>query len=426
MIDNSKIRLESLEKKVPVMELLLNKITKLSRRVNEKFTLFAVCPNSENVLTAAIHSAKRANSPIIFAATLNQVDIDGGYTGWTQNDFIKKIKEVSCEVGYDGPIIAEVDHGGPWLKDIHAIECWDLNKCMSWIKKSFEDSLLAGYDLIHIDPTVDIFDKQIKIETVVDRTLELILYIENFRKIRSIGPISYEVGTEEVQSGLADINIFKKFLLLMKESTKHKKLNNIWPIFIVGKVGTDLYTTLFDKNVAKKLANITYKYKAFLKAHYSDFVVNPEDYSEKSVGAANVGPEFTMLEYDALNELSQIEDKLFKKNKVGEKSNYKNVLEQAVINSKRWKKGLKKDKKDLNALSIEKKGLIIKTCSRYVWSNEDVRLAQDILYKNLEKNGINPKNWILLKIDAGMDKYFRAFNLINLNEKLKIDRESYV
>ncbi|MHB8279148.1 MAG: hypothetical protein ACYDIA_16065 [Candidatus Humimicrobiaceae bacterium] len=57
----------------------------------------------------------------------------------------------------------------------------------------------------------------------------------------------------------------------------------------MGKVGTDLYTTLFDTNVAKKLVDITSRYSSFLKGHYSDFVSNPEDYPKSGMGAANVG-----------------------------------------------------------------------------------------------------------------------------------------
>jgi hypothetical protein len=37
-----------------------------------------------------------------------------------------------------------------------------------------------------------------------------------------------------------------------------------------------------------------------------------------------------------------------------------------------------------------------------------------------EMDGFDPENWILLKIEESMDKYFRAFNLINLNEKLEL------
>ncbi|MCL4377270.1 MAG: class II D-tagatose-bisphosphate aldolase, non-catalytic subunit [Actinobacteria bacterium] len=419
-IDNSRIREESDKSCIPIVGLLLKKLKIVSQIHKTNCTLFAVCPNSENVLTAAIRSAKRANAPIMFAATLNQVDADGGYTGWTQKDLIRKIKEISYGIGFDGPIITAMDHGGPWLKDIQAIERWNLDKCMSWIKKSFEDAIAAGYDLIHIDPTVDIFNEQIEIETVVNRTIELISHIENFRKTKRIGPISYEVGTEEVHGGLADISVFNKFLLLMKKGLKLKGLDNIWPIFIVGKVGTDLYTTLFDINIAKKLVDITFGCAQTYQGHYSDFVSNPEDYPKSGMGAANVGPEFTMIEYDALAELAQIEDELYKKNKVGKKSNFKNVLEKAIVKSNRWKKWLRNDEKNLNSLSTEKKELIIKTCSRYVWAQPKVKLSQYELYKNLEQNGIDPQNWVLMKIEAGMDKYFRSFNLIDLNEKLKI------
>jgi D-tagatose-1,6-bisphosphate aldolase subunit GatZ/KbaZ len=74
-------------------ETLIQKIQDFSHLKNEHFTLLAVCPNSLNVLRAALKSAKRARSPIIFAATLNQVDIDGGYTGWTQENLVRIIKE---------------------------------------------------------------------------------------------------------------------------------------------------------------------------------------------------------------------------------------------------------------------------------------------------------------------------------------------
>lgn len=84
-------------------------------------------------------------------------------------------------------------------------------------KKSFEQAVLAGYDLIHVNPTIDTFSKKIEIETLVNRTIELISHIENFRKNKKISPVSYEVGTEELHGDLADISIFNKFLISIKE-----------------------------------------------------------------------------------------------------------------------------------------------------------------------------------------------------------------
>ena len=189
--DSSCLRQDTYKKNQPIIELLVEKLDVLALKQNQKSTLLAVCPNSENVLKAALRSAKRADCPIKFAATLNQVDIDRGYTGWNQEDLVRKIKEESYRIGYDGPIIVAVDHGGPWVKDIQTTEKWSLDKAMAWTKKSFEAAILAGDDLIHIDPTVDIFKKNITVKTVVERTLELIVHCENFRTAQSLHPISY-------------------------------------------------------------------------------------------------------------------------------------------------------------------------------------------------------------------------------------------
>ena len=118
-IDNSRLRIEAEEDRhVPIVDLLLKKVKYISKKEKINSTLFAICPNSENVIKAAIRSAKRAHSPIIFAATLNQVDIDGGYTGWTQDDLVRIIKEEAYHIDFGGPIIIGIDHGGPWANDM--------------------------------------------------------------------------------------------------------------------------------------------------------------------------------------------------------------------------------------------------------------------------------------------------------------------
>ena len=402
-IDNSSLREESDKNNIPIVELLLNKLKIVSQSDKTNYTLFAVCPNSENVLKAAIYSAKRSNAPILFAATLNQVDIDRGYTGWTQEDLVRKIKEETFSINYKGPIIIGIDHGGPWAKDIQTIEKWDLNRSMEWIKKSFETAISAGYDLIHVDPTIDIFKKQLEIEVVVERIIELITSSEKFRKSKKIKPISYEVGTEEVHGGISDIEIFKKFLWFLKEGLKKNALEYLWPIFVVAKVGTDLQTTVFDLNIAKEVVQIAGEYGSYIKGHYTDFVSNLGDYPKTAMGAANVGPEFTLSEYEAFAELCKIEEDLYKKNKIGVKSNYIKTLEKAVLNSGRWKKWLRGNEKDFKSLSKERKEWIIKTGARYVWSFPEVKCSQNLLYKNMSINGIDAENFILINIEKSMD-----------------------
>lgn len=386
-------------------------------------TLFAACPNSLSVIKASFRAAKRNNSPIYFATTLNQVDDDGGYTGMTQAEFTKILAREAAAVNYTGPYVVAIDHGGPWLKDKQTLEKYTLEQAMAGVKKSYEGAILAGYDLIHVDPTVDITlpkGEIIDIHVVAARTVELIKHAEDFRKAHNIAPISYEVGTEEVHGGLADEKTFDTFLSDLKNGLKAVGLTDTWPIFIVGKVGTDLHTTLFDGEVAKNLTAKVRPYGSYIKGHYTDDVDNPQDYPLCGMGAANVGPEFTMCEYDGLMELEATESKLFEEGKLAQKSGMSKALWKAVYDSGRWKKWLKGAEvgHDLKEVSEERQTWLVKTGCRYIWQNPEVLVARQRLYDNLTQFGIKAEEVVLMKIEHNMDKYYQAFNIINLNNYL--------
>jgi tagatose-1,6-bisphosphate aldolase non-catalytic subunit AgaZ/GatZ len=253
---------------------------------------------------------------------------------------------------------------------------------------------------------------------VVDRTIELIEETEKFRKENSLPKISYEVGTEEVHGGLADLEVFKKFLDLLKEGLGKKKLEYAWPIFIVAKVGTDLHTSLFDPEVARKVVEIAKEYDSYIKGHYTDSVSNPQDYPKSGMGGANVGPEFTIVEYEAFNELIEIETRLFEENRIACVSGLKERLTNSVIGSGRWKKWLLEGEKDFESLSEQRKDWILGTCSRYIWANPEVKCAETALHNNLLLNGIDSSGWVIQKIESSIDKYFRSFNLIDVNKKI--------
>ena len=359
---DQELRKLAVNRNTSVLELILSRIRELKDESGIHRTIFAACPNSLAVIKAALKSAKRCNAPIKFAATLNQVDTDGGYTGLTQKEFVSTIRQEARKINFTGPVIVAIDHGGPWLKDIHSREKWSYNKSMEWIKKSFEAAIDAGYDLIHVDPTVDITLPKgsiIAVETVVDRTVELIAHTEKYRKQKSIPKIAYEVGTEEVHGGLAKLDVFTNFLDLLKKGLANEGLHDIWPCFVVGKVGTDLHTTEFDPVMASTLTAIAGKYGSVIKGHYSDNVNNPEDYPLSGMGAANIGPEFTEKEYDGLSELEELELSLVNEGRIGKASGIKKQLWDAVIISGRWKKWLSPEEtgKEFNETFPRKAGM---------------------------------------------------------------------
>jgi len=253
----------------------------------------------------------------------------------------------------------------------------------------------------------------IDIETVAKRTVEIITHVENYRRKEGIPKISYEVGTEEVHGGLADMGVFRKFLNLLKDGLSENGLSDVWPCFIVGKVGTDLHTTTFDPEVAKQLTAEAAKFGSVIKGHYSDNVSNPKDYPLAGMGGANIGPEFTEMEYDGLMECVAIEETFFKEDRIAKRSGFKAVLWKAVIDSDRWKKWLlpEEEGKDFESIADERQLWLIKTGCRYIWEKPSVVAARARLFENLEDNGVEAETIVLTPIEKSMDKYFYSFNL---------------
>ena len=224
---NSLIRKRALHQNISPIEYFLQQINNKTKQSGIHRTIFAACPNSLSVIKASLRSAKRNNAPIKFAATLNQVDLDGGYTGLTQYQFVNLIRLEAQAINYTGFVMIAIDHGGPWLKDVHTQEKWSYADTLAAVKKSFEAAIEAGYDLIHVDPTIDITLQDgttIDINVVAARTIELIVHAEKFRRCHGYSRIAYEVGTEEVHGGLADMKIFTRFLDLLKEGMKKNGL----------------------------------------------------------------------------------------------------------------------------------------------------------------------------------------------------------
>lgn len=383
----------------------------------QQTTLLAVCPNSEAVTRAALRAAQEVDAPLLLAATLNQVDADRGYTGWTQQELVDFVTEEAARIGLDTPIMPCLDHGGPWLKDKHTTEGYSYEETMTAVKRSLEACVDAGYALLHIDPTVDHRvprGEPIPIDRVIERTLEMIAHAEAYRTAQSAPPISYEVGTEEVHGGLANQETFDTFLAGLDAGLKERGLEAAWPCFVVGKVGTDLHTSYFEPEVAHSLTEKVRPYGALIKGHYTDYVDNPEDYPYSGMGGANVGPEYTEEEYRALMDLVELEQKR------SMDSGLREALFDAVVDSGRWKKWLQpgEESHGFEALSDERQQWLLRTGSRYIWTAPNVVEARRRLYDNL-RDYRNADAYVVWRIKTSILKYYHAFNLVGFNQKLQ-------
>jgi tagatose-1,6-bisphosphate aldolase non-catalytic subunit AgaZ/GatZ len=354
---------------------------------------------------------------MLFAATLNQVDIETSYTGWTPADFVNQMKLFASKYNYSGSLYPCLDHGGPWLKDLHTLAKLSYNDTMDKVKNSIGACILAGYKLLHIDPTVDRTlpsDQSLPLNLVVDRTVELIAHAETIRLENQLPRIAYEVGTEEVHGGLVDVNRFTEFLELLKIRLRNRNLLNCWPGLFVAQIGTDLHTTIFDPQAARNLYTILAPLGSMVKGHYTDWVENPEEYPKTGMGGANVGPEFSAEEYLALSELEKSEKKIIHQFP-WQPSEFIETLQYVVVESGRWKKWLLPDEtgKDFWNLPDDRKAWLIKTGSRYVWTDHRVIAARSTLYQNLANQVKDPHAIVIEKISQKVEKYIKAFNLEN-------------
>jgi len=397
---------------------LVQKMIRMRTAGGPAVTLLAVCPNSEAVLEAAVKVAAANNAPMVFAATLNQVDRDGGYTGWTPAQFVARMRAYAQKHSWDGPLYPCLDHGGPWVKDRHVLDGLSLADVMAEVKDSLVACLEAGYQLLHIDATVDHTTpsgKPPSLTTVIARTLELIESAERERESRDLPPVAYEVGTEEVHGGLADQASFHAFIHGLRDGLEERGLLEAWPCFVVAKVGTDLHTTDFDPVVAARLTDIVAPFGSLIKGHYTDWVANPTAYPASGMGGANVGPEFTEVEYRALAALSHKESDLCRVRAEIRASGFLATLERAVVESGRWRKWLQPDERGrpFDQLASLRREWLLQTGSRYVWATPAVTASRQTLYANLAALVPNPHGIVVDEIAQAIDQYAEAFHLFD-------------
>ncbi|GIV58059.1 MAG: hypothetical protein KatS3mg042_0972 [Rhodothermaceae bacterium] len=377
-----------------------------------RHTLLAVCPNSVAVTRAALRAARAADTPLFFAATLNQVDRDGGYTGFSPGTFAAFVREECRNLDLDVPVVLGLDHGGPWKKDIHRTDRLPYARVFDEVLRSLEACLDAGYGLLHIDPTVDPgWPGGVPVEVIVERTVVLMRHAEAYRRRAGYPPVAYEVGTEETGGGLDHEGRFAAFLEALEAALERDGLPR--PCFVVGDVGTTLDGRAFDAERARRLAARARAFGAVLKGHYTDDVERPEAYPAAGVGGANIGPGLAAVEYAALMELVAHEARL------GLDSGFAGALRRAVVAGGRWRKWLRPDERGrpFGALAPERQAWLIETGSRYVWTHPDVRAARARLYAHLAPHR-DADAYVVRRIQEAILRYARAFNLPGFMDRL--------
>ena len=372
-------------------------------------TLVGIGPVSLNCIDATIEIANEYSVPIMLIASRRQVDsvdFGGGYTNnWDTETFAKYVRKK--DIG--NYVLLCRDHGGPWQNEKEVDTKLDLEAAMDSAKKSFQCDIEAGFDILHIDPSIDIFGSPSP-NQILSRAFELFGFCNETAS--SLGKeLKYEVGTEEQTGGSHTLEELSENLNSISNFCSN---NNIkFPTFVVCQAGTKVMETrnigsfnsltniekgVFDILQIPQIVNMCNKFSTMMKVHNADYLPNEalSLYPRLGVHAINVAPEFGVVESRALLSLLRMNSlDLYADS----------FLELAYVSNK-WKKWMLTNT-DAN---MEERAII---AGHYVFSSEAFLQLYSSASKDLKIKGIDLQASLKHKVKESILNYLKNLNMLN-------------
>ena len=381
---------------------------RLNTFLNKKrCTLLGVGPMSLNCVDAAIELANEHEAPLLLIASRRQIDSEefgGGYVNnWTTQEFAKYV----IDNDQKGKILLARDHGGPWQSTKEVTENLSLRRAMDSAKLSYLRDIEAGFQLLHIDPSVDIHSSP-NLDEILERVFELYDYC--WTHAQRLGrEVIFEVGTEE-QSG--STNSQEELDYTLNELLKFCKKNNIpQPSFVVIQTGTRVMETRnvgsFDTPLrvanelpaeiqVPKMIEICNRYGIMMKEHNTDYLSDEalQWHPRLGIHAANVAPEFGVVETLALLDI------LEKNNLHG----LANDFLKLSYDSKKWEKWML----DETTASDRDRSII---SGHYVFSRPGCDEIKAKARKDLVKKQIDLDSHLKNEVKKSIFRYMKNFRM---------------
>jgi len=368
--------------------------------INDKHcTLLGIGVMSKNCVDATIEIANNYNIPLMMIASRRQIEsaqFGGGYVNnWTTETFAKYVKENDK----NNNIILCRDHGGLWQNLFEKEQKLLLDEVMDTAKRSFKVDIESGFDLIHIDTSVDVHNK-ININESMRRMCELYKYCGEIAK-KYGKTVSYEIGSEEQSGTIQNLDDLKYTIENVQECCKINELP--LPIFVVVQTGTKLMDRKnvgnFDENYKeiKNVINLCEKYDIMVKEHNTDYLSDPSLIIHPKLGihAANVAPEFANQETIALIDILK-------------KYNLNDLYEEFLklsYESNNWRRWVSSNTKTTYIERVILSG-------HYIFSSYEFNILKNKAKTELQRYGINLDNELKIHIKNSILRYLFNFNMI--------------
>ena len=274
-------------------------IDELLAQIKTGRRIVGIGPMSLNSVEAIYHYSQDKSIIIELIASRRQVECNAlghGYVNnWTTEDFGEHLAGMKKKYPKSHVLVCR-DHGGPWQGTDEA--GMDYDTAMKRAKQSYEADIVSGFDILHIDPSVDGDGKLTLIRTLSAAT-ELLTHCYEFAA-KNGKEIQFEFGTEENVGKATSSDVFEESLA---EVVEHCKDNGIpVPMFVVGQTGSLVKEMRqvgnCDISVASKLVECAGKYGVLLKEHNDDYLSEYEIQQrwEAGIPSMNVAPEFGVIE----------------------------------------------------------------------------------------------------------------------------------
>ena len=373
-------------------------------RKNKNCTLLGVGPMSKNCIDATIELANEYCTPLMLIASRRQIDSEqfgGGYVeNWTTEQYADYVIYKDTQKN----IILARDHGGPWQNELEISNKLNLNDAMQSAKESYRADIDAGFQMLHIDPSVDIHANP-NIDQVLERVYELYEFCWTYSQQKNQDVI-FEIGTEEQNGSNNTQEELEYTLECMRKFCKSNKLP--YPSFIVIQAGTRVMEMRnigsFDSPIRvanelppeiqiPKMISICNHYRIFMKEHNADYLSTDSLKWQPRLGihAANIAPEFGVAESKAFIDLM-------------ENSNQNILLEEFLrisYESKKWEKWM------INATSASDKDKAI-ISGHYIFSTAECLELKSQARFHIKDLDTQLKN----KVKESIFRYMKAFNLV--------------
>ncbi|GHU04114.1 tagatose-6-phosphate kinase [Alphaproteobacteria bacterium] len=371
-------------------------------------TLLGIGPMSVNCVDAVLELANVHEIPLMLIASRRQIDSErfgGGYVNrWTTDELARYVIDRDKK----GKVLLARDHGGPWQNSKEVEARLTLRRAMESAKASYLSDIEAGFEILHIDPSVDIHGSPGRDE-ILDRLFELyeFCWVEAQRLRREV---IFEIGTEEQSGGT---NTVEEQIATIEAVQAFCRKNHLpLPSFIVLQTGTKVMETRnigsFDTpfRVAgelpaeiqvPKMIEVCNRYDILMKEHNTDYMSDETLMWHPRLGihAANVAPEFGVTETRALVDMLEAN---------GCEKLAGDFLELSYA-SRKWEKWV-----------IDSKTLPERECAiisgHYVFSDPGCLEIKSKAIRALSKKGIDLENYLKENVKKAIMRYLLNFRMV--------------